>query len=99
MSYKCVFNIFLNSNGLFIFVFNLGENLKCQGGLQTRELSQAPWNVSTMYELHTVPECPDQESNLGLHCTVEGKDFASEPSSWVFNGLLHNSENMYGFCF
>ena len=72
MSYKCVFNIFLNSNGLFIFVFNLGENLKCQGGLQTRELSQAPWNVSTMYELHTVPECPDQESNPGLHCGRQG---------------------------
>ena len=97
MSYKCVFNIFLNSNGLFIFVFNWNENLKRQGRLQKRELGQAPWNVSTTYELLTVPECPDQESNLAS--SVEGKDFATELSIWASNGLLLNSENMYGFCF
>ena len=97
MSYKCIFNIFkILMVCLFLFLTGVttwsvkadserGSFAKPHGMCQLRMSCLQFQNVPTR--------------NRTRASSVEGKDFATEPSSWAFNGLLHNSENMYGFCF
>ena len=97
MSYKCIFNIFkILMVCLFLFLTGVTTwSVKAdseRGSLaKPHGMCQLPMSCLQFQNALT--------RNRTWASSVEGKDFATEPSSWAFNGFLRNSENMYGFCF
>ena len=97
MSYKCIFNIFkILMVCLFLFLTGV-TTWSVKADSERGSLAKPHGMCQLRMSCLQFQNAPTR--NRTRASSVEGKDFATEPSSWAFNGLLHNSENMYGFCF